>query len=212
VKQSASPRQAAARTPPRPLLLASSSRHRRALLERFGVPFAVQSPAIDERANAGEPPLALVRRLAAAKARAIPRGTPPALVIASDQVAVVAGRVVGKPGTPAAAERQLADAVAARTAEFHTALCLLDQADGRSVLDVVSCRVSFRALSAAQIAAYVAREQPLDCAGSFMIEGLGIALFERIETDDPTALVGLPLMCLAKRLAEFGYEVLGSPP
>ena len=130
----------------------------------------------------------------------------PALVIGSTG-AVIGERIVGKPGSTTAAEAQLRAAVAARRVDFLTSLCVLEQG-GDATLDVVGCRVFFRALSTAQIAAYVARERPLDCAGSFKIEGLGITLFERIETDDPTALIGLPLMCLARRLAGFGYDVL----
>lgn len=197
----------APRDPVRVLVLASSSRHRQSLLARLGVPFTAVNPAVDERVLDGESPRDLVVRLARAKAAAIPPQSRPTLVIGSDQVAVIDGRIVGKPGSLAAAATQLRAAVAVRHVDFLTSLCVLEQG-GDATLDVVGCRVHFRALSTAQIDAYVAREQPLDCAGSFRIEGLGITLFERIETDDPTALIGLPLMCLTRRLDEFGYDVL----
>jgi len=192
----------------RPLLLASSSRHRKALLARLQLPFTHQAPAIDETARPGESPSDLVRRLALAKARAAavpPAG--PALVIGSDQVAFIDGRILGKPGTRHAALQQLGDA-AGKAVEFLTGVCVLDQATARSQVEVVSCTVVFRALTAAQIAAYVDAEQPWDCAGSFKAEGLGIALFEKIVTDDPTALIGLPLIRLVTMLAAFGCDVL----
>jgi septum formation protein len=194
--------------PARPLLLASSSRHRKALLARLRLPFSCQAPATDETARPGEPPAALVRRLALAKAQAarIPADGP-ALVIGSDQIAVIDGRILGKPGTRHAALQQLG-AAAGNAVEFLTGVCVFDQATAHSQVDIVPCTVLFRALTAAQIAAYVDAEQPWDCAGSFMAEGLGIALFEKIVSDDPTALIGLPLIRLVTMLAAFGYDVL----
>lgn len=194
----------------RPLLLASSSRHRQALLARLRLPFTCATPAVDEAARPGELPSTLVARLALAKAQAVSVPTAgPALVIGSDQVAVIDRRMLGKPGTRHMALQQLGDA-AGKIVEFLTGVCVLDQATGRSQVEVVPCSVRFRTLSAAQIAAYVDAEQPWDCAGSFMAEGLGIALFDKIVTDDPTALIGLPLIRLVTMLAAFGCDVLTS--
>ena len=192
----------------RALLLASSSRHRKTLLARLRLPFTCQAPAVDETPRPAEAPAALVCRLALAKATAatVP-ATGPALVIGSDQVAFIDGRIVGKPGTRHTALQQLGDA-AGKAVEFLTGVCVLDQATHRSQVEVVPCTVLFRALTAAQIAAYVDAEQPWDCAGSFMAEGLGIALFEKIVTDDPTALIGLPLIRLVAMLAAFDCDVL----
>jgi septum formation protein len=185
------------------LVLASTSRYRRELLSRLVADFRVVAPDVDETPQAGEPPDALATRLAAAKALAVARQCPGALVIGSDQVAELDGRAIGKPGTRDAACRQLA---ASRTVVFHTALCLADARVGppRSADAIDRTRVVFRALDAGEIARYVDRENPLDCAGSFKAEGLGIALFERIETTDPTALIGLPLIALTRLLRSAG--------
>ena len=195
-------------TSPMPaLVLASSSAYRRELLTRLGLPFEWAAPDVDETRQAGEPPAALVRRLALAKARALAARFPRALVLGSDQVAVIDGQVLGKPGTAERAVAQLG-AAAGRTVDFLTSVCLLDTASGDYRLEVVPCAVRFRRLSRTQIEAYVAREQPLDCAGSFKSEGLGIALFEALQTPDPTALVGLPLTSVTRLLAAAGLDVL----
>ncbi len=194
---------------PRALVLASSSPYRRELLSRLGLPFAWAAPAIDETPRPDESPEGLVRRLALAKARALADAHPHALVIGSDQVAVNDGQVLGKPGNRGRALDQLR-AAAGREVVFLTSLCLLDAETGDHRIEVVPTAVRFRALGEAQLAAYIDREQPYDCAGSFKAEGLGIALFEAIRGDDPTALVGLPLIALTRLLAAAGVEVLTS--
>ncbi|TXI48510.1 MAG: septum formation protein Maf [Lysobacter sp.] len=200
------------------LILASTSPYRRELLSRLGVEFAVARPETDETPQPGETPDALAVRLAAAKAEAAlargalardglgPEGGPAnAWAIGSDQVAELDGRPLGKPGAVENAEAQLA-AMSGRAVRFLTALCLAGP-NGRRLeaLDVTVVR--FRALRTDEIARYVARERPLDCAGSFKSEGLGIALFEAIETRDPTALIGLPLIATARLLREAGYAI-----
>lgn len=188
------------------LVLGSTSRYRRELLGRFGLPFRAVAPEVDESPLAGETAPALVARLAEAKARAVAVGCPGALVVGSDQAASLDDAVLGKPGTVDAARAQLR-ACSARVVEFHTAICVVDTRDG-SVTRAQDCtRVAFRPLDEATIARYVDAEQPLDCAGSFKCEGLGIALFERIEGIDPTALVGLPLIALARLLRERGLQL-----
>ena len=190
------------------LVLASTSRYRRELLARLGVHFRIQAPDIDETARHDEKPHALAERLALAKASAIAKVCPGALVIGSDQVAEVDGRTLGKPGSAEAARAQLA-ASSGRILLFHTALCVIDtRADPvrvHAATDVT--RVVFRALAADEIARYVAIEAPLDCAGSFKAEGLGITLFERIESGDPSALIGLPLIALARLLRAAGIAL-----
>jgi septum formation protein len=187
--------------PPRPLWLASTSRYRRTLLARLGVAFEVAAPSVVETRLPGEAPAELARRLAMAKARAVAEQHPDALVIGSDQVCALGDTVLGKPGDAAAARAQLA-AQSGRVVTFHTAVALVGIAAGcwRQHLDETRC--VFRVLDAAEIAAYVAAESPLDCAGSFKVEGLGIALFERVDSADPTALVGLPLIWVAQALRE----------
>lgn len=195
-------------TTPR-LVLASSSPYRRALLERLRLSFAWAAPGVDETPRPGEAPLALCRRLALAKATALAARFPHHLIIGGDQVALCDGIIHGKPGQAAAAIAQLT-AASGRTVHFLTAVAVLDSASGWSAVDVVPCAVLFRSLGAAQIAAYVAAEAPLDCAGSFKAEGLGIALIERLECDDPTALTGLPLIALSTLLAQAGVDVLAT--
>ncbi|MEQ8231090.1 MAG: Maf family nucleotide pyrophosphatase [Gammaproteobacteria bacterium] len=195
----------------RTLVLASSSPYRRALLERLRLPFHAVAPDIDERPRAGETPPALVQRLARAKATALAPAWPDALVIGSDQVAVNAGRILGKPGDHASACAQLR-AASGREVSFPTGLCVLDTATGRSRTEVVTTTVLFRPLDDATIGAYLAAEEPYDCAGSFKVEGLGIALFERVTSDDPSALTGLPLIGLTTLLAAFDYAVLAALP
>ena len=191
------------------LVLASTSRYRRELLTRLTANFRAVAPEVNEAALPGEPPAALAQRLAAAKARDVAQRMPGALVIGSDQVADLDGRILGKPGSPDNAHAQLA-ACSGREVVFHTAICLVDarETPARAFAASDITRVSFRQLAPDEIARYVAREQPLDCAGSFKVEGLGIALFERIESVDPTALIGLPLMALCRLLRAAGIVLL----
>lgn len=187
------------------LLLASTSRYRRELLSRLGLAFAVAGPDIDETARDGETPPDLAARLARAKATAIALRERDAWAIGSDQVAALDGRPLGKPGDRDAAIAQLA-AMSGRAIAFHTAVALA-HGDGR-VLDASdTTTVRFRMLHDDEIARYVDAEQPLDCAGSFKSEGLGIALFEAIDSQDPTALVGLPLIATARLLRLAGFVV-----
>ncbi|MEJ2346925.1 MAG: Maf family nucleotide pyrophosphatase [Gammaproteobacteria bacterium] len=189
-----------------PLILGSTSPYRRELLERLGLAFETDAPDVDETRLAGESPQALVR-LSEAKARAVAARHPGALVIGSDQVAVLDGEIMGKPGDHGAAVRQL-ERASGCTVTFYTGLCLLNAASGGVQLEVVPFQVVFRALSAEQIERYLRREQPYNCAGSFKSEGLGIALFERMEGDDPSALMGLPLIRLTRMLEREGVSVL----
>ncbi|MFZ5722781.1 MAG: Maf family protein [Pseudomonadota bacterium] len=188
------------------LVLASGSRYRAGLLARFGLPFDVRSPDIDETRRPGEAPAALAERLSGEKALAVARTLSSGLVIGSDQVADCGDGILGKPGTAERAAAQLRQA-SGRTVTFWTGLALADAASGRLQSRVVRCDVEFRTLTDDEIARYVAREQPLDCAGSFKAEGLGIALFRRIVTDDPTSLVGLPLIALADMLRTEGIAL-----
>jgi len=187
------------------LVLASSSRYRRALLERLGLPFESIAPEVDETALPGEAPEALAIRLAAAKAQAVRGGG--TVVIGSDQVASLGGEVLRKPGTHERALEQL-DRCQSRTVSFHTAVCVVRDADGHRWQWVDHTRVAFARHSRDALDAYLRREQPYDCAGGFKAEGLGIALFERIDSEDPTALIGLPLIRLAAILAEAGLDPL----
>ncbi len=188
------------------LILASSSTYRRELLGRLGLAFDTWTPAIDERALPGEAPRATAVRLARAKAQAGAARFPQAWIIGSDQVADADGEAIGKPGTLDNARRQLTR-VSGRTVLFHTALCVAHGTLGRSHERVVTTEVVFRELAAEEIERYLAREPALDCAGSAKSEGLGIALVERLASDDPTALVGLPLVALAAILRTEGYAV-----
>ena len=189
---------------PAMLILASTSAYRRDLLQRLRLPFDCARPQVDEAALPGESPAALARRLARAKATAVAARHPDAWVIGSDQVADLDGQVLGKPGGRAAAIAQLT-AMAGREVDFHTAVCLCR---GDRTLDAADLtRVRLRPLATDDIERYVDAEQPFDCAGSFKCEGLGIALFEAIETRDPTALVGLPLIALAGLLREAGFAL-----
>ncbi len=190
-----------------PLILASSSRYRRVLLERLRVPFECESPDIDESPLPAEAPEATALRLARAKARAVAARHPAAVIIGSDQVAVLNGRPVGKPGTHANAVVQLA-AMRGKAVVFHTALCVLDTSSKHEQSLNVPTTVHFRNYSDVQIERYLTLEQPYDCAGSAKIEGLGIALVERIDTSDPTALIGLPLVALTSMLANAGVHVI----
>ena len=185
-----------------PLILASTSRYRRELLERLRLPFHVARPEVDESPQAEEAPPGLAQRLARAKALAFASQHPESWIIGSDQVAAMEFRALGKPGTRENAISQLS-AMSGREVRFHTAVCL---AHGETLLEATDTTlVRFRALQPDEIERYVDAEQPLDCAGSFKSEGLGIALFEHIESRDPTALVGLPLIALSKLLREAGF-------
>ncbi|MBT2790761.1 Maf-like protein [Paraburkholderia strydomiana] len=198
-------------SPPR-VILASSSPYRRELLERLRIPFDVAVPAIDETAHAGETPDATALRLAEAKARAVANALPPneaALVIGSDQVATYDGLQIGKPGTHDKALAQL-QAMRGREVLFHSALCLFDNRSRTAQSVDVITRVRFRELPDAELEAYLLAETPYDVAGSAKSEGLGIALLEAIHSDDPTALVGLPLIALSDMLLTAGYPLLGA--
>ncbi|GJH01932.1 Maf-like protein [Paraburkholderia terrae] len=195
--------------PPR-LILASSSPYRRELLERLRIPFDVAVPAIDETPLAGESPEATALRLAQAKARAVAAGLAAgvrALVIGSDQVATYDGHQIGKPGTHEKALAQL-QGMRGREVLFHSALCLFDSGSGDAQSVDVVTRVRFRDLPDASLDAYLRAETPYDCAGSAKAEGLGIALLDAIESDDPTALIGLPLIALTRMLLAAGYPLL----
>ena len=191
----------------RRLVLASSSRYRKELLARLGLAFDTASPGVDERPLPGEAPQATAQRLASLKAQAVRPKFPDALIVASDQVAACGEERLDKPGDHATAVRQL-KLLSGKSADFHTAVCLLDARDGTSQSRVVPCRVTFRTLDAQRIERYLRREQPYDCAGSAKSEGLGIALIERIDTADSTALVGLPLIALTEMLERAGLAVV----
>ncbi|TSA10748.1 MAG: septum formation inhibitor Maf [Betaproteobacteria bacterium] len=189
------------------IVLASTSSYRRELLSRLGLPFEVAPPGVDEIALPNEAPQDTARRLAEAKARAVAARFPLALVIGSDQVAVLEGTTLGKPGNHANALRQLMT-MRGKEVIFHTALCLCDAASGQAETRVVPYRVRFRDYSDEQIERYLQREQPYDCAGSARCEGLGIALIAKMHGDDPNALIGLPLIALTEMLAAQGVNVL----
>jgi septum formation protein len=189
------------------LVLASSSPYRKQLLQRLGQAFDTTAPDVDETALAGETPEQLVRRLAEAKAKAVAKEFPNALIIGSDQVAVLDGKILGKPGNHDNAVKQLQQA-SAKTVHFLTGLCLFNSKTGNIQLDVIPFKVVFRKLSNAQIENYLQTEQPYNCAGSFKSEGLGIALFEKLEGDDPNALIGLPLIKLIDMFSNEGINIL----
>ena len=193
-----------------PLILASTSRYRRELLQRLRLPFEVLSPGVDETPLPGEAPAALALRLALAKARAVAALRPNAVVIGSDQVADLDGLAIGKPGTHEHATEQLR-LLSGRQAVFQTAVAVVrvDSAFEQVVLAPVSVR--FRALSDAEIEHYLRLEEPYDCAGSAKCETLGIALLESIDSDDPTALVGLPLIRTCALLRAAGLDPLAGP-
>lgn len=189
------------------IVLASTSRYRRELLARLGLPFEVASPHVDETALPNEAPQDTARRLAEAKARAVAQRYPRAIVIGSDQVAVLEGMPLGKPGNHANALRQL-KAMRGKEVSFHTALCVCHAASGQAPTRVVPFHVRFRDYTDAQIERYLQREQPYDCAGSARCEGLGIALIAEMRGTDPNALIGLPLIALTEMLAALGISVL----
>lgn len=185
-------------------MLASGSRYRAELLARLQLPFSQSSPDVDERPQPGEPADALARRLAETKARAASTQAPAAWCLGADQTADCEGHLLGKPGTRAAAVAQL-QRMQGRTVTFHTALALVRGDVCHAWAD--QTRVTVRPLSPETIDRYLDREDVLDCAGSFKCEGLGISLFDRIESEDPTALIGLPLIALSRLLRAVGYRL-----
>jgi len=189
------------------LVLASTSPFRKALLERLGVSFSSDAPNIDESAKPNERAEQLVARLSEAKAKAVAANHPNSLIIGSDQVAVLDGKILGKPGDHPRAVAQLS-AASGQCVTFYTGLCLYNSATGHIQLEVVPFRVYFRQLTPQQIENYLQREQPYQCAGSFKSEGLGITLFERLAGDDPNTLIGLPLIRLTRMLEREGVQVL----
>lgn len=193
--------------PTRQLILGSTSPYRRELLSRLGVAFEVESPGVDETPQAGEPPAELARRLALAKARDVARHHPEAVVIGSDQVADLHGEPLGKPGHHERAVAQL-QKMRGQTVVFQTAVAVVCLASGFEQCDLAAVRVVFRDLSDAEIEKYLRIEQPYDCAGSAKSEGLGIALLERIDNDDPTALVGLPMIRTCRMIRAAGVNIL----
>lgn len=188
------------------LVLGSNSRYRAELLHRLGLTFEARAPGTEETLIAGEAPADRAMRLALAKAADAGKGLRDALVIGSDQVAELDGMLLEKPGTVGCAHAQLS-ACSARTVQFHTALCVFDTRTDQRHTHLDLTQVHFRALHAAEISRYIEREQPLDCAGSFKCEGLGISLFDHIDNSDPTALIGLPLIALARLLRDAGVAI-----
>jgi septum formation protein len=193
------------------LILASTSRYRAALLSRLGLPFEAESPGVEEQALGGEPPRDRAVRLARAKARAVAGRHPNAWVLGSDQLAVRGREVLGKPGEVSRCEEQLLSS-SGQPVVFLTAACLFRAADGRCLEHVDTTLVQFRTLSRGEVRRYVEIERPLDCAGGFKCEGLGIALFESIDSRDPTALIGLPMIWVADALRRAGLDPLGVAP
>lgn len=189
------------------IVLASTSPFRRALLEKLTLPFITDAPETDETPLTGETAIQLVQRLAHAKAEALAMRYPSHLIIGSDQVCVLNGVITGKPHTRENAIAQLAQA-SGNIITFYTGLALLNSASGKAQILCEPFHVHFRTLSAAEIEAYVDKEQPLNCAGSFKSEGLGITLFERLEGRDPNTLVGLPLIALCEMLRNEGVTPL----
>lgn len=190
------------------LVLASTSPYRRILLERLGLPFIIAKPDTDERPLRRETAQDLVKRLAEAKARAVAKQHPGAIIIGADQVASLDDQILGKPGNHARAKAQL-QSVSGRQVDFYTGLCVFNSATDVCHVEVVPYSVQFRELNDQQIDNYLQREQPYDCAGSFKSEGLGTALFAKHQGEDPTALIGLPLIRLVALLEREGVAVLG---
>ena len=193
--------------PSRALVLGSTSRYRRELLQRLQLPFEVAAPDVDETPQAGEAPAALARRLALAKAHAVAAKFPDAVVIGSDQVADLDGEPIGKPGSHDKATAQLRR-MRGHTVIFQTAVAVVCHATGFEQLDLAPVRVKFRQLTDAEIESYLQAEQPYDCAGSARSEGLGIALLDAIDSDDPSALVGLPLIRTCRMIRAAGIKVI----
>jgi septum formation protein len=197
-------------TPNRPLILGSTSRYRRELLGRLALSFEVVSPEVDETPLPGEAPATLALRLALAKARAVAANHPDAVVIGSDQVADLNGLPLGKPGSHERAVAQLRQ-MRGQTVVFQTAVAVVCRQSGFEQLELAPVRVQFRKLSDDEIENYLRIEQPYDCAGSAKSEGLGIALLESIHSDDPTALIGLPLIRTCRMLQAAGITLLAAP-
>ncbi|MFC3653885.1 Maf family protein [Dyella humi] len=193
-------------TAQRRLVLGSTSRYRAELMSRLGLDFEQRAPGTIEAELPAEAPAERAMRLAIAKATDAGTGLADALVIGSDQVAELDGLLLEKPGSVERAHAQLS-AGSGRAVSFHTALCVFDTRSGQQHTHLDLTRVHFRPLQPDEITRYIEHEQPLDCAGSFKCEGLGISLFERIENSDPTALIGLPLIALAQLLREAGLNV-----
>lgn len=193
-----------AAAPPRQLVLASTSPYRRELLERLGLSFTLASPHADETPHPGEAPEDLVIRLARNKAAAVAGQYPGAAIIGSDQVAALHGEIVGKPGGRSAAIRQL-QRLSGQRVRFHTAAAVLDAANDTYQTAHTITTVHFRELDRGRIHRYVDRDEPFDCAGSFRSEGLGIALCRAVAADDPTALIGLPLIAVREMLEAVGF-------
>jgi MAF protein len=191
---------------PSTLVLGSTSPFRKELLGRLALPFVTASPDIDESHIPGESPEALVKRLARSKAEAVAGDFPEALIIGSDQVACIDGTILGKPGTRERAIEQLSDASGKRIT-FYTGLCLLNSVTGDAQVLCEPFHVHFRRLERDRIERYLDAEEPYNCAGSFKSEGLGITLFERLEGDDPNALIGLPLIRLVQMLENEGVSI-----
>jgi len=196
-------------TPQRKLVLGSTSVYRRELLERIRLPFSVAAPHVDETPQPGETPVALARRLALAKARAVAEQYPDCIVIGSDQVADLHGQPLGKPGTHERAIAQL-QAMRGQTVIFQTAVAVVCLASGFVQEDLAAVKVQFRDLSDTEIEHYLQAEKPYDCAGSAKSEGLGISLLNAIDNDDPTALVGLPLIRTCRMLRAAGLDLLST--
>lgn len=186
-----------------PIVLASTSRYRRALMERLGLPFGVDSPRCGEEVEDDSDPVAVVRELSLRKARSVAGLHPGAVVIGSDQVIHLDGRTLSKPGTPERAREQLA-AMSGRTHRLVTGVAVVDGRDGAQRVDHEDFRITFRTLEYDEIARYVERDQPLDCAGSYKLESLGIWLVENLDGEDETSIVGLPLLRLVKILRAMG--------
>jgi len=189
------------------LILASSSKYRAHCLEKLNIPFVAISPNIDENPKANEPPDALALRLAKEKAYALKKQFPNHLIIGSDQVACFDNQLIGKPGSYQQTIEQL-QRQSGQTVIFYTGLCVLNSSTNQCYTDLDQTTVFFRALSDKQISNYVEQEQPFDCAGGFKSEGLGIALFNKIESEDPNALIGLPLIKLINLLKKFNFDIL----
>lgn len=190
----------------RALVLGSTSRYRRELLQRLGLPFDVVGPHVDETPQPNEAPAALAQRLALAKAQAVAAQRPDAIVIGSDQVADLHGQPLGKPGTHERAVAQLRQ-MSGQTVLFQTAVAVVCAATGLAACELAVVRVVFRELTDAEIERYLRAEQPYDCAGSAKSEGLGITLLDHIDNDDPTALIGLPLIRTARLLRQAGLQL-----
>ena len=191
-------------TLPHELILASTSRYRGLLLQRLGLPFRIMAPGITETPLAGESARHLVHRLASAKAHAVGAALPAAVVIGSDQAAVIQGQILGKPGTAEAAEEQLLRC-SGKSVEFLTSVAVLCADRGFLQTAVVATSVQFRTLTRPEIRRYISQDQPLDCAGSFKSEAAGPVLLQSMRSDDPTAIIGLPLISLSRLLRASGF-------